>query len=87
MREARAHLELQGELTGELNGTDATDRQVIIVVPAMVPAGANVPLAMKVSEEGREVAGGEGPVIDVPVEGSQPSRWLLLSCNGEEQAP
>jgi hypothetical protein len=42
MREARAHLELKGQLTGELNreAAQAIPQHTLIIVPARVPAGA-----------------------------------------------
>ena len=87
MREARAHLELQGELTGELNGADATDRQVVIVVPAQVPIGANVPLRMKVSEEAvhRALPERDG-TVDVQAEDLAKPTMRLLGPGTVEQA-
>jgi hypothetical protein len=39
MREARAHLELKGEITGELQGGQEAAHYAVIVVAAMVPPG------------------------------------------------
>jgi hypothetical protein len=74
MREARAHLELKGEITGELGQGGQGAERIMIVVPARVPLDSKVPLNMSIAED----------VIDVPlVEEPGPGRRMLPGPSGE----
>ncbi len=77
MREARAHLELQGELTGELKGADGAIPALVLVVPAQVPRGEPAVRDLKVDAESRllpigapsgEPPGASGEILDAEFE-------------------
>jgi hypothetical protein len=89
MGEARAHLQLEGEITGELNpASPGGARTVLVVLPALVPSGTrDCPLNMQIPDEAieKDLAEGRGPVIDVPVAEGAPQSRKLLSPGGEDE--
>jgi len=79
--EARAHLELEGEITGELNGQEGGNRQIIVVLPALAQPGQSLPLNVAIPPEAirKALAENRGPVTDAPVVEVPPQGRKLLS--------
>jgi hypothetical protein len=88
MGEARAHLELEGEITGELNGQEGGNRQVIVVLPALAQPGKPLPLNVAIPEKAiqKAIAERRGPVTDAPVvEVPRQGQKLLSPGEGDGQ--